>query len=181
MPREVTAELLDQLLTDLSRCFRHPARLYLVGGTSLLLTEIKSSTLDVDLDFTVDPNHHDEWIDCVRHTSRNLGIPVEHASPAHFIPLPIAASERHRFIKRYGQIELFHFDFYAVALSKLHRGNQKDFADVLAMVETKLIEPSQLRNEFEEVLRAIKNRDFSTAPDAFQRNFALFERQLREP
>ena len=41
MPREVTAELLDQLLTDLSRCFRHPARLYLVGGTSLLLTEIK--------------------------------------------------------------------------------------------------------------------------------------------
>ncbi len=76
---------------------------------------------------------------------------------------------------------MFHFDFYSVALRKLHRGNEKDFADVIAMVQRDLVSLSQLKQDFAEVLAQLEARDIGARPEEFARKFALFEQRLGAP
>jgi hypothetical protein len=175
---DVTAQTLQEFLTQLGRCYRHPGRIYLVGGSSLILVAAKVSTLDVDIQFEVPPEHHDEFIRCLRDISRQRQVAVEQASPDQFIPLPSGYQDRHQFIGRYGSLDVFHFDFYSVALSKLHRGNEKDFADVIQMVQQGLIALSQLRAYFQEVLPQLESFNISADAKDFERNFALFEQRL---
>jgi hypothetical protein len=116
---DITAEALQKFLKQLGQCYRHAGRLYLVGGSSLILVAAKPSTLDV-----------------------------------------------------------FHFDFYSIALSKLHRGNEKDYVDVIQMVEQDLITLPQLREQFREVLPQLESFDIRLDANDYQRNFDLFEQRL---
>jgi hypothetical protein len=175
---EVTSQVLHEFLAQLGRCYHHPGRIYLVGGSSLILVAAKVSTLDVDIQFEVPPEHHDEFIRCLRDISRQRQVAIEQASPDQFIPLPRGYQDRHQFIGRYDSLDVFHFDFYSVALSKLHRGNEKDFADVIQMVEQGLITLSQLRSYFHELLPQVESFNIRSDAKDFERNFALFEQRL---
>ncbi|HHY58734.1 MAG TPA: hypothetical protein GYA08_25250 [Chloroflexi bacterium] len=66
----VDARTLETFLDRLANCFRHPATLYLVGRTSLLLAANKNSTFDIDLQFSTDDRHYTEFIRCLRMVSR---------------------------------------------------------------------------------------------------------------
>lgn len=160
-------------LQRLGQCYRQIGTIYLVGGSSLLLVSAKESTFDIDLKFEVPPEYHTEFIRCLRQVGRELQMPVEQASPDQFIPLPQGYQERRRFIGHFGKLEVFHFDFYSVALSKLHRSNEKDFADVINMLHQGLLELSTLERYFQEILPQYENL-LSADPDSFQRRFALF-------
>lgn len=59
-----------------------------MGGASLLLAAGKPSTFNMTSQFVTDNQYHTEFIRCLRTISRELGIPVELASPEQFIPLP---------------------------------------------------------------------------------------------
>ena len=176
----ITAEALQNFLEQLGRCYRHPGRLYLVGGSSLILVAAKVSTLDIDVHFDVPAEYHNTFIRCMREISRQYKLPIEQASPDQFIPLPRGYQDRHQFIGRYSLLDVFHFDFYSVALSKLHRGNEKDFADVIQMVGQGLITLAQLREYFYEVLPQLESFDISADAGDFERNFALFEQRLAQ-
>ena len=167
---EITSGLLQDFLDALGGCYRRSGRLYLVGGSSLILTEAKVSTLDVDIEFDIAPNHQREFMQCVRKLSKKMKIPVERAAPEHFIPLPKGFENRHQFIGRFGSLDVFHYDFYAIALSKIYRGNEKDFTDVKMMILTKMIELTQLEEDFNEILPEVcllytspSPRDLSTS------------------
>ena len=175
---DITAQGLKEFLEQLGRCYRYPGRIYLAGGSSLILVAAKVSTLDIDLQFEAPAEHQAALIRCLREIGRQRKVPVEQASPDQFIPLPQGYRDRHQFIERYGSLDVFHFDFYSVALSKLHRGNEKDFADVIQMVRTGLIELSQLRDNFQEILPQLELFRIGADPQDFERNFALFERRL---
>lgn len=58
----VTPNSLERFLREIGRCFRHNGRLYLVGGSSLLFVNAKSSTFDIDFSFEVATQHHGELI-----------------------------------------------------------------------------------------------------------------------
>ncbi len=75
-------------------------------------------------------------------------------------------------------MDVFHFDFYSMALSKIHRGNEKDFADVAAMLDRNLIDLSQLRAHFATILPQMATFSLRSDPDAFAARFALLERLL---
>jgi hypothetical protein len=107
-------------------------------------------------------------------------VPVEQAGPDQFIPLPAGYQDRHQFIGRYGLLDVFHFDFYSITLSKLHRGNEKDFADVIQMAQNQLISLPELRNYFHEVLPQLETFSISAKPDNFLRNFEIFEQRLAQ-
>ncbi|HRJ45009.1 MAG: hypothetical protein KJZ86_14640 [Caldilineaceae bacterium] len=175
---EITGHELTGFLNQLARCYRHGGRLYLVGGSSLLLAASKTSTLDVDIKIETTPEHYGEFIRCLRQVSRQLQIPVEEASPDQFIPLPPGYAERHRFIGRYGSLDVFHFDFYSMALSKIHRGNEKDFADVTAMISQNLIELARLRSHFEIILPQVASFSLRSSPEDFAAKFDLLEKRL---
>lgn len=177
---EITAQALKEFLEQLGHCYRYSGRIYLVGGSSLILVATKVSTLDIDLQFDVPVEHHDIFIRCLRELSRRYKVPVEQASPDQFIPLPRGYQDRHQFINRYGSLDVFHFDFYSIALSKLHRGNEKDFADVIQMVQSGLIELSKLQDYFQEILPQLELFQISTSAQDFERNFALFEQRLSQ-
>ena len=68
---------------------------------------------------------------------------VELASPPDFIPELPGWQERSPFIESHGLAHFHHYDFYAQALAKAERGEQKDLADVNAMVERGLVEPAR--------------------------------------
>ncbi len=176
----VDAEAVWQFLDRLGQCYRHPGTLYLVGGTSLLLVAAKDSTFDIDVQFEVPDEYHGEFIGCLRQVSRELELPVEKASPEQFIPLPAGYQDRQRYIGRFGLLDVFHFDFYSVALSKLHRGNEKDFADVVNMLQIGLIELQHLDSCFEEILPRYETYQVAADPDAFRRKFTLLKQRVRD-
>jgi hypothetical protein len=179
----MTTDLVDsegviRFFQRLSNCFRYPGVVYLVGGSSLILVAAKPNTFDIDIQFEISPEHQREFIRCLRQVSRELKFPVEHASPDHFIPLPGGYQDRRRFLGRFGQLDVFHFDFYSVALSKIHRGNEKDFADVLAMLNQGIIIWEVLTSYFQEILP--RYEELLTAhPDEYQRKFSLLETRFR--
>lgn len=167
-------------LQRLGECYRRPGQVYLVGGSSLILVGGKESTLDIDLQFTVDPADHGDFIRCLRQVSRELNLAVEQASPEQFIPLPAGYQERSQFIGRYAALDVFHFDFYSLALSKLYRGNQKDFTDVLAMVRRQIISFVRLEGYYQEILPRLETFSAHAQPEAFIRKFNRFTQLLRD-
>lgn len=174
----VNSETIQDFLQRLGQCYRHSGTVYLVGGSSLLLAAAKESTFDIDLHFEVPAEHQSEFIECLRRLSRQTQLPVEQVSPGEFLPLPAGYGERRRYIGRFGQLELFHFDFYSVALSKLMRGNEKDFTDVISLVQTGIIALEKLEQYFEEILPKVDAYNLRADSQDFMRKFALFKERL---
>ena len=174
----VDARTLETFLQRLGQCFHHQAALYLVGGTSLLLAAGKMSTFDIDVQVQTENQHSSQFIRCLRTVSRDLGVPVELASPEQFIPLPAGFQDRRQFVGRYGSLDVFHFDFYSIALAKVHRGNEKDFDDVVRMVQTGLISITVLESYLEQILPEYEYHQPSADPATFRRKFELLKEKL---
>jgi hypothetical protein len=80
-----------------------------------------------------------------------LDVNVELASPLDFLPALPGWQDRSRFRLREGNLEVFDFDPYSQALSKLARGFELDLKDVRGMVEADLVKPKRLLELFEEI------------------------------
>ncbi|MEP7200484.1 MAG: DUF6036 family nucleotidyltransferase [Chloroflexota bacterium] len=169
--QSVSRERIEQFLRRLGEIFRHPARIYLVGGTTLVYEGFREQSLDVDLTFTVADAHHAELVRAIRELKDALSINIEEVSPADFIPLPSGYAERAQFVGRYGQLNVFHFDLYSVALSKIERGSQLDFADVLALLQSSRIAMDSLQRYFDEISVRYGEQSLRQDPVRFRRNF----------
>jgi len=169
-PREeVTRERLLKLLEELGRKFRHPARLYLSGGEGLVWRGLRGTTRDVDVHYEVSPDHHGDFVSVLRELKEKLSISIEEAYPGDFVPLPPGSERRCTFIERFGQIDVFLFDPYAVALSKLERGHARDREDVKALLAKRVIEPAELRRLFEAILPAYEAQGVKSDPARFRK------------
>ncbi len=172
MPRQpVDRQRIERFLQELGKRFHRPGRVYLVGGTTMVYEEFRAQTLDIDLTFDVQAEDHTEFIRVVRDLRDELDINVEEASPGHFIPLPAGYEHRAQFIGRYGQLDVFHFDLYSTALSKIERGTEEDFTDVLALLRSGRIEVDQLRTSFEQILPDFETASLRGDSEEFQRKF----------
>src|SRR5262249_1264202 len=80
-----------------------------------------------------------------------LDVNVELASPLDFLPALPGWQDRSRFRFREGNLEVFDFDPYSQALSKLERGFELDQEDVRGMVEAELVKPDRLLELFGEI------------------------------
>ncbi len=132
----------------LGRVAREPARMYLTGGATAVLEGWRTSTVDIDIKLEPDL---DELLREVPRLKERLGINVELASPADFIPELPAWRERSPFIRREGRLDLHHFDPYSQALSKLERAFELDLEDVREMIARGLVEPSLALELFERI------------------------------
>lgn len=140
-------------------------RVYLTGGGSAVLLGWRALTADVDVELVPDS---DAMLRAIERLKPLIPINVELASPAHFLPELPGWQERSRFIVREGQVDFFHYDFHAQALSKILRGQEKDLRDVQAMVERGLVD----RARAWELLDSVAERLFrypSIEPAAFRR------------
>ena len=124
-------------------------RVYFTGGATAVLEGWRKQTVDADI--LVIPDS-DPLLQAIPELKEALHINVEIASPAHFIPEVPGWQERSRFIERHGRVSFYHYDFYAQALAKIERGEQKDLADVREMVARGLVEPAKTWEFFRQIV-----------------------------
>jgi hypothetical protein len=139
-------ESIRRLARELGRVVAPGTRMYLTGGATAVLEGWRPSTVDVDVRFEPDS---DAALARIAALKEELSLNVELASPLDFLPPLTGWRERSRFRFREGDLEVFDFDPYSQALSKLERGFELDLADVAAMVGSGQVEPARLRELYE--------------------------------
>jgi uncharacterized nucleotidyltransferase DUF6036 len=132
----------------LARAADRDLRIYLVGGTTAVLTGWRASTIDVDL---VMRPEDDALLRAIPWIKERLEVNIELASPLDFIPVPPGWEDRSPPITRIGRVGFHHFDFYAQALAKLERGHRQDVADVREMMRRGLVVGPELLAYFEQI------------------------------
>ena len=177
---EVDRQRIEQFLSALGRRFTRPGRIYLVGGTTLVWERLRSQTIDIDLTYDVSPEDTGEFTRTIQALKRELAINVEEVSPGDFIPLPAGYRERSLFIGRFGSLEVFHFDLYSTALSKIERGRDEDLSDVLTLLKTSRIDMAQLAACFEDILPRVETHSLKGDPIEFSRKFEMLRLMWRE-
>ena len=135
------AERIRGLARELGRAVAPGTRMYLTGGATAVLEGWRQSTVDIDVRFEPDS---DTALSRIGEVKERLAVNVELASPLDFLPPLAGWRERSRFRFREGNLEVFDFDPYSQALSKLERGFELDLADVRSMVDAGLVEPGRL-------------------------------------
>jgi len=142
---------IEDFLRNLGRIFRKPGRLYLVGGAALVHLGVRSGFTQ-DIDVEIAGSNSGDMFAAIRGLVEQMNINVEFASPRDFIPLPSQWEMHARYIGRYGSIDVFYFDFYSIALSKIDRGNTRDISDVKLLLGQNIITLPELDTAYEEVL-----------------------------
>lgn len=127
---------------------RQPARIYLVGGATAVLTGWRPTTLDIDLKIVPE---NDPLLKAIPDLKESLQINVELASPDQFIPPLPGWEDRSAFIGQEGVLSFYHYDYYAQTLAKIERGHQQDIEDVNAMIRLRLVRPAEILRHFEAI------------------------------
>lgn len=179
MREQVDRQRIELFLRHLGRRFSQPGRIYLVGGTTMVFEGLREQTLDIDISIDIPDAYHSEFIAIVRKLKDELSINVEEASPADFIPVPSGYQERSQFIGRYGQLDVFHYDLYSTALSKVERGTESDFADVLSLLKERRLEMATLKQFFDEIMSRYATHSLKQDPKEFRLKFQVLEEMWR--
>ena len=149
----LTKEKLLKFLDRLGASAQAAGTCFITGGASAVLLGWREATIDVDLKFDPEPAGVFEAIPALK---RALQVNVELAAPSDFLPPLRQWRERCKFIGRYGHLEVYHYDFYSQALSKVERGHAKDLLDVREMLRRKLVNPAELLAHAEAIRPDIK-------------------------
>ena len=172
----VTTDSLLLLAEQLGERLATPFRLYLLGGSAMLLLGSPRATKDVDYD--LDPSGLDalEPRQILAELAEELRLDLEFVPLAEFVPLPAGFEDRHRVVGRFRQLELLIFDPYSLALSKIARGFEADLEDVVFLLHRELINMAELRAMFESVLPRAWDADVD--PVEFAQYFDELERLI---
>jgi hypothetical protein len=142
------AERIKRLAQELGRVVAPGTRMLLTGGATAVLEGWRDSTVDVDVRFEPDS---DAALTRIRDLKEEIDLNVELASPLDFLPPLPGWQDRSRFRFREGNLEVFDFDPYSQALSKLERGFDIDLDDVRSMVASGLVTPIKLLELFDAI------------------------------
>ncbi len=170
MRQDVDSQGIERFLQELGRMVRTSGRIYLARGAALVHGQVRgvgASTTDIDLKLDVDDENEVET--AIRQLKTRLGINVELASPADFIPLPAAWERMSRFVGRYGALDVFYFDYVTLALAKIDRASGRDIMDVELLVRNGLIQQAKLEAALNEILPLLGHgRYFNIDPKVFE-------------
>ena len=153
-----------------------PLRLYLLGGSAMLLLGSSRATKDVDYHLGTIGADADAPRRAIEALATELRLDLEFVPLAEFVPLPAGFEKRHQRVGRFGAVELFIFDPYSLALSKIARGFEADLQDVVFLVHRGIVELDSLRDMLHDALPKAWAADID--PAEFQQYFDELERLL---
>lgn len=122
----------------------HPATLYLLGGSALILLGSPRPTLDLDYVGSDLPAQMNDLQKTIQQVADEMRIEAEPLPFQEFIPVPQDAERRHIKIGQFGTLTVYVFDPYSIALSKIERGFESDLEDVLFLIRQKQITYARL-------------------------------------
>lgn len=141
--RNINADDIRAFLRELGSRYPHPAVIYLLGGSAICL--LGSARQTIDIDYAADFSSPDAQLrETMQQIAQEMDLDLEGSVFTEFIPLPEGATQRHLRIGRFGQLEVFAFDPYSIALSKVARGFETDIQDVLFLLRRKFITLKEL-------------------------------------
>jgi len=174
----VDKRVIEAFLQQLGRTFRKPGRLYLVGSAALIHAGLRPGFTQ-GIDIQVSGANEAELIVDVQRLIQQMQINVEFASPADFIPLPSGWEMHAQYVGRYGEVDVFYFDFYSIALSKIERGNTRDIEDVKLLVQQGIIKLDELDRAYQEVLAQLgKGKYPRVTPQRFSERYNAIHKLL---
>jgi hypothetical protein len=168
----VTSAALETFLQRLGERIQQPVKLFLLGGSALCLLGSPRETLDVDYSLEPDLGNIQQTLNLL---AGELKIDIEAVPLAEFVPLPPGAEQRQRLIGRYGRLEVYIFDLYSIALSKIARGFESDLEDVQFLLAQDLINWHNLEAYFKAILPKARQADID--PIEFQAYFDELKRR----
>ena len=117
----ISADDIQSFLKQAGERYPQPGILYLLGGCAQILLGTPRPT--VDLDYASDVSSSDVNLrNTLRTVADEMQLDLEDVPFGEFIPFPAKFHERHRLIGQYGQLQVYAFDPYSIALSKIARG-----------------------------------------------------------
>jgi hypothetical protein len=146
------------------------SRLVLVGGGALALL----GSLRLTIDFLGDDVHPSSLHKTIMQMARELKIHVEPVPLERFIPLPKENEKRIIRIGQFGNLEIFVADPYSIALSKLDRGLDTDFDDLVFLVQNKHVDMAEFERMVSDALPHARKFDFN--PDILEHLLELKNR-----
>ena len=179
MRPNVDHQSIERFLIELGRRFRQTGRLYLVGGAALVHAGIRPGTSATTQDIDIEVASGDMY-EVINQLKQQLQINVEFASPGDFIPLPRDWQSLSRYAGRYGSIDVFYFDFYSIALSKIDRGNSRDLQDVALLLQKQAITLQELDSAAQEVAAQMGKGSYKRLdPNAFLTRYQTIRQHLQ--
>jgi hypothetical protein len=169
MRQKVDRQKLYQFLYALAAEAERDVKVYLTGGATAVILGWRQTTIDVDLRLIPES---DRMLRSIPSLKERLNINVELASPADFIPEAPGWESRSDFILQQGKVAIYHYDYYAQALSKIERYHERDILDVREMLERNLIDAGRLKELFEAIMPDLY-RFPAIDPESFRRNLGL--------
>ena len=134
------------------------SQLVLIGGGALSL--LGSPRLTIDIDFVGDDIHPNALHRLIMEIAKELKIHVEPVPLDRFVPLPKGSAERSIYIGRFGNLEVYVADPYSIALSKLDRGFDTDFEDLIFLIQQNRISLNELERITRDALPDARKYDF---------------------
>ena len=169
---------IESFLQQLGRTFSKQGRVYLVGGAALVHMGVRPGFTE-DIDIEIHATDEYEMSEAIRRLKDSMKVNVEFASPSDFIPIPTQWEMNAKYVGRYGSIDVFYFDFYSIALSKIERGNTRDVLDVKLLIQQDIIELQELDNAYNEVLPRVGKRPYNRLdPQKFAERYAAIRQLL---
>lgn len=105
----------------------------------------------LDIDYFID-GETVEVEQGLKELSTELKVDLVSVPIKEFIPLPPGADARRRFVGKFGQVEVYIFDLYSIALSKIVRGFEFDLEDVEFMLKKNWISWEELETDYQSIL-----------------------------
>jgi len=168
----ITSLALQEFFKRLGEQVPTHATFYLMGGSALCLLGSPRETLDVDYSVEDAPP---EMETVLKQLAAELRLDLEAVPMGEFIPLPPEAQQRRRLVGRYGQVDVYIFDLYSIALSKIARGFESDLEDVEFLLDRDLIAWDTLETHFKAILPRVRSADID--PKEFRQYFETLKRK----
>ena len=174
----VTETGLRAFLERLGKQYQGTATFYLLGGGALCLLGNPRGTMDLDYWYAIASEEEAQFKTVVEKLAEEMRLDIEDVPLDEFVPLAPGAYERRQLVGHFGGIEVYIFDLYTIALSKIARGFESDVEDVVFMLREDLIEFDELEQFFKQVLPQASQADI--IPKEFENRFAKLRQGTRK-
>ena len=161
--KETNTEELFELLGSLSKYIEEKIKMYALGGTALTILKLKPSTRDIDINISSDKEYHYvckifeqigfKKIGTIRWLTQE-GLAFDLFIGSNFLGTQLLSDclEKARFIKSFENIDLYTLSLEDIIISKLARGDERDFIDIKKILETQTINLNYLVNRYKETM-----------------------------
>ena len=161
--KEIDAEELFELINSISKFVEIKINFYALGGTALTILNIKKSTRDIDINIESRKEYNYickifEELDFQRQGIRwlsqeGLAFDMFYGSNIMGTELLENSISKSRFIKSFGKIKLHTLPLEDIIISKLARGDSRDFDDIKRILETNKININNLVRRYKETMK----------------------------